>query len=241
MSKPAPECVAKARILIVDDHPSVRDGVLPLINRQVDMTCCGEAGTAAAAQQVIARLKPDLVLLDLRLGTGDGLELIKSLHSLFDSLKILVLSQLDEATFAERVLRAGARGYVMKEQASEELLGAVRTVLAGEVYASRAVAGRMLGKIVKGGANALRHGVELLTDRELQVLQRLGSGLSRRAIAAELGLSLKTVETHRENIKRKLGLSTAQELLRFATLWSAQAVSIPVPPTPTLPLGPEGI
>ncbi len=228
-TQPAKQPV-KSRVLVVDDHPIVREGLIGLINRQPDLVCCGQAGTAPAAEEAVIALEPDLILLDLRLGTRDGLELIKSLRAQVPSCRILVLSQMDEETFAERALRAGAQGYVMKEQASDELLGAIRTVLVGEIYATRGVAARLLRSMVGAGAQTLRQGVEQLTDRELHVLQLLGSGLSTRAIAAELKLSLKTVETHRENIKRKLGLANASQLLHYATLWSRQRVSVAQPP-----------
>lgn len=231
----------KAQILVVDDHPIVREGLVGLINRQSDMTCCADVGTAAAAQEAVGRRLPDLAVIDLRLGKSDGLELIKALSACVPGLRIVVLSQLDQATFAERALRAGARGYVMKEQAADELLGAIRTVLAGQVYVPRGLAVRLLRSIVGAAPKSLRSGVELLSDRELQVLQLLGTGLTSRKIATELNLSLKTVETHRENIKRKLGLANAAELVHYAVLWSRQQVSVPEPSSfPGLPEGSHG-
>jgi DNA-binding NarL/FixJ family response regulator len=230
----------KARILVVDDHPMMRGGLIQLINRQTDLTCCGEAGSVAEAQAAVARLKPDLVLLDLRLKGGDGLELIKSLRSQFASPRILVLSQHEAPHYVERALRAGALGYVFKEQAAEQVLSAIRTVLAGEVYLTRALAARLLHTFVGTVPGTPRAGVELLTDRELHVLHLLGDGMSTRAIAAELKLSFKTIETHRENVKRKLGLRGAAELLHYAAEWGREQISVapPLPADRSRDLGP---
>jgi DNA-binding NarL/FixJ family response regulator len=209
----------KTRILVVDDHPLLREALASVINRQKDFVCCGVAGSALEAQKAVSILQPDLVLLDLWLNGGDGLELIKSFKSQFPSLQILVLSQFDEALYAERSLRAGALGYVMKEQPSKEVLAAIRTVLGGEIYVSPRVAARVLHKACEMKRENRNGRVENLTDRELQVLQLLGAGMSTRKIADELTLSFKTVETHRENIKRKLGLGDAVELIRYAADW----------------------
>jgi two-component system, NarL family, response regulator NreC len=216
----------KARVLVVDDHPMMRAGLIQLINQQIDLACCGEAGTAAEAQAAVGRLKPDVVILDLRLKGGDGLELIKSLVSQFAGLRILVLTQYDAPHYVERALRAGALGYVVKEEAAEAVLGAVRAVLAGEVYLTRALAGRVLHTFIGSLPGTPRAGVEQLTDRELHVLQLLGAGFSTRKIATELMLSFKTIETHRENIKRKLGLRGAAELVHFASEWAREGVCL---------------
>jgi len=212
----------------------MRGGLIHLINQQIDLTCCGEAGTVAEAQAAVAKLKPDVVILDLRLKGGDGLELIKSLRSQIAGLRILVLSQYESPHYVERALRAGALGYVVKEQAAEEVLSAIRAVLAGEVYLTRALAARLLHTFVGTVPGTPRAGVEQLTDRELHVLHLLGAGLSTRAIAAELKLSFKTIETHRENIKRKLGLRGAAELIHYASDWGREQVSV-VPPLPAGP------
>ncbi len=173
----------------------------------------------AEAQSAVARHKPDLVILDLRLRGGDGLELIKSLKAQFPSLRILVLSQHDSPMYVERALRAGALGYVAKDHAAAEVLSAIRTVLAGEVYLAGGMGGLLLHRFVGAGAEAARAGVEQLTDRELHVLQSLGDGRSTREIAAELNLSFKTIQTHRENIKRKLGVRRGAELLHYWSEW----------------------
>ncbi len=209
----------QARVVVVDDHPVVREGLLAMIRRHQEFICCGEADSVAGAQETVESVKPDLLLLDLRLRNGDGLELIKTLRSRFPSLRILVISQFDEAIYAERALRAGARGYLMKEQATQEVLTAMRTILAGELYVSPKIAALALHKLVETTPPVPGSGIASLTDRELEVFRLLGGGLSTRQIAAELHLSFKTVETHRENIKHKLGLSGAAELVRRAREW----------------------
>jgi DNA-binding NarL/FixJ family response regulator len=217
--------VAKSKILVVDDHPMVRDGLRRLISQQADLECCGEAGTASDTLESVTRLKPDLVILDLRLKGGDGLELIKGLKAQQPELRILILSQYEAPIYVERALRAGALGYVVKAQAAEEILRAIHLVLAGEVYLSRTMAALLLRRFVGFGPKPTGEGIEPLTDRELHVLHLLGSGLSTRQIATELNLSFKTVETHRENIKRKLGLRGAAALIHFATQYTREQAS----------------
>jgi len=218
----------KRRILVVDDHPLLRAGLIQFIDRQRDMTCCGEADSGATTQDAVVRQKPDLLLLDLRLRSEDGLELIKSLKARFPKLLILVISQCDEMLYAERVLRAGARGYIMKEEATEEVLFAIRAVLEGELYLSRKLAIRLVQKTIESRPATAGPGLESLTDRELQVFQLLGAGLNTRHIAERLNLSFKTIETYRENIKHKLGLAGAADLVRYATNWvEGRAVAQP--------------
>jgi DNA-binding NarL/FixJ family response regulator len=216
----------KTRVLVVDDHPMVREGLLRLISQQSDLECCGEAGTVAETQTAVSKLKPDLVILDLRLKSGDGLELIKALKAQEPGVRILVLSQYDASLYAERAFRAGALGYVVKEQGAEEVLSAIRTVMAGEVYVTQGMAAVLLHKLVRSAPRASGTGIESLTDRELHVLELLGAGLSTRKIAAELNISFKTIETHRENIKRKLNLPGATELLHFAAQWGRTQASL---------------
>jgi len=215
-----------ARILLVDDHPMVLDGLRRLISQQKDLVCCGEASTPVEAQTAVVSYKPDLVILDLRLKGGDGLELIKSLRTIIPGLRILILSQYDAPLYVERALRAGALGYVVKEQAAEDVLRAIRTVLAGEVYLARGLAALLLHKFVGTDPKAPGAGIEQLTDRELHILQLLGSGLSTREIASELRLSFKTVESHRENIKHKLGIQGAAALVHYASQWAREQVSL---------------
>jgi DNA-binding NarL/FixJ family response regulator len=219
----------KASILVVDDHPIVRQGLADLVDSQKDFFCCASAGDLVNAQEAVVAHKPDVVLLDLRLGQADGLESIKTLKSRFENLRIVIISQFDETVYAERSLRAGAMGYVMKDQATEEVLGAIRAVLAGQVYLSRAMTNRVLKTNFTGksnpraaSANPRAASVEKLTDRELHVLQLLGVGISTRKIAGQMNLSIKTVETYREHLKQKLGLSNSTELVHYATHWVEQ-------------------
>jgi len=209
----------KASILVVDDHPIFRKGVTQLINCEPDMIVCGEARDVATATQVLEARHPDLVLMELRLGTSDVFELIKGWRGRFPELGVLILSAYDEALYAERALRAGAAGYAMKEEAAEETINAIRAVLAGEMYLSRKMASRLLHKLIQTKP-VIRDGrVDVLSDRELQVFRMLGAGLGSRKIGDDLHLSIKTIETYRENIKHKLGLRNAAELIRLATQW----------------------
>jgi len=214
-SKPA----SKQRILIADDHPLFREGLVQLINRERDLSCCGETGTVAATQTAVATLQPDLLVLDLRLKDGDGLELIKSLKARFPDLFVLVLSEHDETLYAERALRAGAKGYLMKEEATDEVLNAIRRILEGELYLSRKMSVLALHKLLDNAEDARGGYVGRLTDRELQVFQMLGAGMGTADIATELRVSFKTIESHRENIKHKLGLRNAVDLLCHAVQW----------------------
>lgn len=230
MNESASHSKPKARILVVDDHPLLREGVRQLINRQSDLVACGEAADLPGATTAVETCQPDLVLLDLRLGSGDTLEFVKSVKARFPHVSILILSQHDEALYAERVLRAGASGYVMKEEAAQEVLSAIRAVLAGELYVSRKMAILLLHKLLRGRPTAPDNRLAGLSDRELQVFQMLGAGLGSRRIAAELHLSIKTVETHRESLKHKLGLPTGAELVRHATRWVESSGAHPAPP-----------
>lgn len=225
--------VGKFQVLVVDDHPIVREGLVGLINRQPDLICCGEAGTILEAQAALETKAVDLLLLDLRMGAGDGLENIKSLKARFPNPPILVISQFDEGTYAERALRAGARGYVMKEQATEELLGAIRQVIAGELYFSPGVARLAIERMLAARPAARETGLSVLSDRELHVFTAIGAGKTTREIAAELSLSIKTIETYREHIKYKLGLSSGAELLERAKT-ATQSVASGARPDPPL-------
>ena len=204
---------------MVDDHPLVREGLAQIIDRQKDLACCGGVDCLLALQSAIAEHHPDLVTIDILLQHGDGLEMIGFLKTEYPSLATLVISQCDETLYAERALRAGARGYVMKERATEEVLTAIRTILGGELYVSPRIAALALRKMIGTHLKNNDGDVGNLSDRELQVLQLLGAGLGTRKIAARLGLSVKTIETHRENIKHKLGISDAAGLVHYATDW----------------------
>jgi DNA-binding NarL/FixJ family response regulator len=207
------------RILVVDDHPLIRSGIVNLINRQEGMTVCGEAGDAAEATASVETLSPDLVLLDLFLRCRDGVETIKQWRALYPDLRILVLSAHEESVYAERVLRAGARGYIMKIEAADEVLTAIHAVMADELYVSRRVAVQALHQALDRDSNRADPAIAKLTDRELHVFQLIGTGMANRQIAKELSLSVKTIEAHRENIKNKLDLSSARELFDRAFHW----------------------
>lgn len=206
----------KTRVLLVDDHQVVRFGITQLINQQHDLVVCGEAADAAAAMDAIATLDPDLVMVDLSLDGSDGLELIKNIDAQYPRLPVLVLSTHDEALYAELALHAGAEGYVMKHEAIEKILAAVRKVSAGVIAVSEATATRLLVKQTRGQSEAPASPIERLSDRELQVFQLIGQWKGTRSIAAELHLSVKTVEYYREQIKRKLNLKNAAELMQLA-------------------------
>jgi DNA-binding NarL/FixJ family response regulator len=214
---------AKIRILLLDERPLLREGVINLINRQVDMVVCGDAGSIPSGQIAITGCKPDLLLLDLRLGGGDALEFIKALRTQNPELLILAFSQFEETIFAERVLRAGANGYLMNNASGEELLRAMRDILQGRIYVSRKVAMLAFQKSLQtprqGRSQETLTAIENLSDREMHVFQLLGSSLGTKKIAEALNRSVKTIESHRENIKRKLGLRSGTELTERATAW----------------------
>jgi DNA-binding NarL/FixJ family response regulator len=209
----------RKRILVVDDQGLIQEGLARIISRQKDFELCGSVDNTDAAQKAVAHYKPDLVLIDLLLPDGCGLDLIKNLVSEHPSLSFLVVSQCDEALYAERALKAGARGYIMKNCPVAEIPKAMRTVLAGEFYVSPRVAALALHRMAGGGKSGEPNSVGNLTDRELQIFQLLGAGVDTKEIAEKLHLSIKTVETHRENIKHKLKLSNAAELVHYATNW----------------------
>jgi DNA-binding NarL/FixJ family response regulator len=210
---------ARKRILLVDDHPFMRAGLGQLIDRQPDMMVCGEAGNPSEAFQQLARTSPDLILTDLTMPGRSGLEFIKDLRATHDQVSILVISMHDEGVYAERVLRAGARGYIMKEAGGENLLAAIRQVLRGEVYVSPRMSARILNSLSGGRPRGSHSPIEQLTDREFEVFQLIGHGKSTRDIAAELKLSPKTVDVHRSHIKEKLALRDATALIRHAVRW----------------------
>lgn len=210
---------AKVRVLVVEDHPLFRQGVCQFLSRQKGFKCCGTADSLASAFEAVRRERPDLVLVDLRLRQDDASVLIRRIHDQFPAIKIIVLSTYDEQVHAERVLQAGAHGYVMKEAATGDLLLAMRTVLSGQVHVSNQVAMRVLHRTLAAGGRVKATGVESLSPRQFEVYQLLGAGLDSHEIASSLHLSLKTVQTHRENIKLKLGLTSAAALVRSATRW----------------------
>ncbi len=214
-----PPAAPRRRVLLVDDHPFMRAGLGQLIERQPDLEVGGEAGNPAEAFQQLARAKPDLVLTDLTMPGRSGLEFIKDLRAAHDDLAILVISMHDEAVYAERVIRAGARGYIMKEAGGENLLAAIRQVLRGEIYVSPRMASRLLEALSGSRPRGSHSPIEQLSDREFEVFQLIGQGKSTRDIAAQLHLSTKTVDVHRSHIKEKLALTDTTALIRHAVRW----------------------
>jgi DNA-binding NarL/FixJ family response regulator len=210
---------SKTKILIVDDHPIVREGLIRLIQRQGDLEVCAEAETAVDTLRLIRQHQPDLVIVDLALKDRNGLDLIKDLKSQFAKLPTLMLSMHDESLYAERALRAGARGYVMKQEATETVILAIRRVLAGQIYLSENISSRLLGALVSGTDSGTGSSYDRLSDRELEVFELIGQGLGTRQIAEKLHLSIKTIEAYREHIKEKLKLQNASELTLHAFHW----------------------
>jgi len=215
----APRRASKTRILIVDDHPIVRKGIADLVQQKPDLVVCGDADRVEDALPAIERLKPDLVIVDLSLKGVGGLELLKDLKIRHPEIPALVLSMHDETLFAERALRSGARGYVMKHEAVKELDHAIRRVLSGKIYLSQAMSDRLLHMVSQGERVRDRSPIERLSDRELEVFEMIGRGLPMREIAKELHLSVKTIETHRAHIKEKLSITSAVQLVQHATQW----------------------
>jgi len=204
------------QLLLVDDHPILREGFARLIEQEADLKVCGHADTPSRAMSAIAALKPDLVIVDIALKGVNGIELIKRIRTAHSNIPVLVLSVQDEALFAERAVRAGAKGYVMKQAPTEEVMGAIRRVLRGETYLSRKMHERVLENLSSGRSAASAPGIECLSDRELEVFQLVGSGFGTRQIAEQLNLSVKTIETYRAHIKEKLKLRNGMELIRSA-------------------------
>jgi DNA-binding NarL/FixJ family response regulator len=211
---------ARRTILIVDDHPMLRRGLASLITSEPDLAVCGEAATCQAALEAIGQQLPDLILVDLTLEGGDGLDLVKDLKIRHPKIPTLVLSMHDEAVYAERALRAGARGYVSKQQLDETVLLAIRTVLAGETHLSEALKARLATQFLGGRTLETGSPLAALSDRELQVFRLIGQGRGTRQIAETLHLSIKTIESHCEHIKNKLNLQSAVELAHRAAQWT---------------------
>lgn len=209
----------RTKILVVDDHPIVRQGLSLLINQEEDLQVCGEAENAHEALNAIESLEPDMAIVDISLEGVNGVELIKNIKARFPGLLILVLSMHDESLYAERALRAGANGYIMKQEANEKVMEAIRQVLAGEIYVSDKLASKMLHQFVAGKSTPDGSLVQRLSDRELEVFQLIGQGHGTRQIAEELHLSVKTIESYRAHIKDKLKLKNATELVRYAIQW----------------------
>lgn len=209
----------RTRILIVDDHPIVRERLSQLINRESDMMACGEAEDGPQALQQLESKHPGLAIVDLSLKDTDGMALIREIRSRYPAVPVLVLSMHDEALYAERVLRAGAMGYIAKQEATQKVLTAIRQVLSGKVYVSEAMSAHLLQQIGKAGPSADPSALKSLSDRELEVFRRIGTGQTTRQIAESFQVSLKTVESYRARIRKKLGINSSTQLLHEAILW----------------------
>lgn len=206
------------RLVLIDDHPIMRHGLAQLIRAEEGLDVIGEAGSAREGLEVIGRLKPDLAVIDLTLPDKNGLELVKDIRALHPSTQCIVLSMHDETLYGERSLRAGARGYVMKEEAADHLVTAIHKVISGGLYVSESLNARMLEQVT-GASRSKATGMDALTDRELEILSLIGSGVPTKNIAAQLSISARTVEAHRAHIKEKLGMSDGASLVRYAVQW----------------------
>ncbi len=212
----------KHRVFVVDDHPIVRQGLALLINQQPDLMVCGEAEDANQVLQAIDAAQPDVLVLDITLRGPDGIDVLKMVRSAQPELPVLILSMHDESLYAERALRAGANGYIMKQEATENVLVALRRILRGEVHVSPRVAHRIVQQLVPGSPRARPASIASLSDRELEVFRLIGAGYGTRRIAQELHLSVKTVESYQAHIKEKLSLDGARALMRRAIEWTLQ-------------------
>ena len=208
--------VKKKNVFVVDDHPLLRQGLALLINREPDLTVCGEAEETQAAMRAIAAKKPDILIADISLNGPDGLDLLKTLRTLYPDLPVLVLSMHDESIYAERALRARANGYIMKQEATEKVLIAVRRILSGDIYLSDRMANKLLHQYISGSAADSKSRLSTLSDRELEVFRLIGEARTTRQIAEKLHLSIKTVETYQAHIKDKLSLRSGRELVQHA-------------------------
>jgi len=219
--QPPNDAPAKKRVLIVDDHPIFRAGLTGLVNLETELTVCGEANDAKQAMQALEKLHPDLVLLDMSLPGKGGLELLKDIRAIAPQTPVLIISMHDETLYAERVIKAGGRGYIMKQEGPEKIVQAIRKVLSGSISVSERIAAQILDAM-SGGKGGASSSVSTLTDREFEVYRLLGQGKEPHEIARTLHLSIKTVDTHRAHIRQKLGLRNATELIHHATRWAAE-------------------
>jgi DNA-binding NarL/FixJ family response regulator len=220
ISKSQSPTAIKKRILVVDDHPIVRQGLALLINREPDLIVCGEAEDAMGAMHVLASAHPDILIVDISLNGPDGIDLLKNIRLSHPTLPVLILSMHDELIYAERALRAGANGYIMKQEATENVLVAARRILNGEIYVSTRIANQMLRHYITGSGTLRNSSIADLSDRELEVFRLIGEGHGTRQIAKELHLSIKTVESYQAHIKEKLSLRSARELMQRAIQWN---------------------
>ncbi len=210
---------AKRRIILVDDHPITRQGVAVLINQEEDLEVIGETDSAPGAIALLQKQPADLAIIDITLKTTNGIELMKHIRVLAPDMPVLVMSMHDEGVYAERAMRAGARGYIMKQEASSRVLTAIRTVLSGELHLSDRMKERMLHRLVSNRKEEVRFSIDTLSDREMEVFQLIGDGYSTRQVAAKLNLSVKTIDSYREHLKLKLQLESGKDLVRYAIQW----------------------
>jgi DNA-binding NarL/FixJ family response regulator len=208
------------QVLIVDDHPVVCDGLIALINHEQDLKVCARAEDASEALNASARLKPDIAIVDISLKNSDGIELTKTIKAKYPELRVIILSMHDESVYAERALLAGAHAYLMKDAVSENIIKAIRTVLRGEIFVSDAVARKFLHIIAQDKTGTNKTAIDTLSDREFETFRLIGQGYKASQIAAQLHLSVKTIETYRSRIKEKLGLSNAAKLLQYSISWA---------------------
>jgi DNA-binding NarL/FixJ family response regulator len=215
---PAP-AIEKLRVMLVDDHPITRQGMTVLINQQPNLEVCGEADNTPRALELIGKLNPNLVIADISLKTSSGIELVKSIKVQAPRVPVLVMSMHDESLYAERALRAGAMGYVMKQEASEKVITAINRVLQGELYLSEKIKEKMLHRFVSNKRDEMVFPIDSLSDREMEVFQLIGNGYSTRQIATRLNLSVKTIDSYREHLKLKLNIQVGSDLVRHAIQW----------------------
>jgi DNA-binding NarL/FixJ family response regulator len=218
-ASPAAQASGKKRILLVDDHPITRQGMKAVINSQPDLEVCGEADQAPQAVELFQELRPDLAIVDIALKTSNGIELTKNLKALAPEFPVLVVSMHEENLYAERAVRAGAMGYLMKQEAGDKIVLAVRRILQGEIYLSDKAKERMLHHFVNKRGDRSEFAIDSLSDREMEVFHLIGNGYSTRQIAQRLKLSSKTIDSYREHLKLKLNLATGAELVRYAIQW----------------------
>ncbi len=217
----------KMRVLIVDDHPIFRMGMAELLNQEDDFTVCAVAEDLASARKALRTLEPDLAIIDITLAGDNGLDLVKEIGTMDRDIPVLVLSMHDEQVWAERAIRAGARGYIMKKEASETVIQAMRNIIGGKIHVSASIMELLLDRMQTRTTSPTAPLVDLLTDRELEVFRLIGSGLSTREIAERMKLGVKTIGTYRDRVKQKLGIKSAAELIRRAVLWTEQEYAKP--------------
>jgi DNA-binding NarL/FixJ family response regulator len=210
---------SRIRVLVVDDHPAIREAIADIIADKMGMELVGQASNADEAFQIVQKMQPDVAVIDISLEDAHGLDLVQNIRAQYPHVQVVVFSMYDESVYAERAIRAGASGYLMKSEPTQSVVEAIRSVMQGEVYLSRRMASRMLSKIATGRSSSPGFAIDQLTDREMAVFQMLGEGYSVQEITQRLNLSRKTVETYRRRVKEKLDFETVAELLQYAVQW----------------------